>query len=502
MTDARQEINDDNSAAITESPKPRRCWRWLKRIVIGLVVIATVLVAAYWGYYFHVNRLLQTELDAIAARGEPVTLADLAKPPIPDDQNAAVLYRKAVQTEFFVSDDPEIKYLRDVFNGMVFDMGLDPVESEDIEAVLLESSEALELVRQAKGLGGFDWGPEWAITPSEINLEPMGNMNRLARLLLLAARQAQKNGDAAAACDYLHDSLVLGQAVSSEPYTITYLYGNGIFYKLFEAVEDISYELDLSDPTAKKAARQLISALMDESLHLEHFTNAAIGERCFNIGSYELVRQGRYPWELQSKGLSLFVAERLPDAIVTSDQLSMLESMGALVKATMEATYPAAMRKIPPELQRKSIFGVFWNLCDFSYDLFNAFIGGHYERLASRRMAATALAIRLYELDHIRRPETLEKLVPDYLQVVPQDPFFDGARHIGYSPDAELPVLYSVGYNGIDDGGLDQEVEGLTVETGLLDMKLGETADILFYLTTQPEVEEGTTQPAAEAGAE
>ncbi len=484
MTDGQQVSKDDYAAAVSAPPKKRRWRRRLKRIAICLAV----LVAVYWVYYLTVDSILKLKLAALSGKGIPVTISDLDRPEVPDDQNAALLYRKAFETDYFVSKFDSYE-----------------LTSEGLQIIGAEATETLALVRQARGLPGVDWGEELVITPSNINLEPMGKMNKLSRLLVLAAQQAQEKGDSAAACDYLHDTLVLGEAIYSEPFAITHLFATGIYYRASNVLESISYELDLSNPAAQKAARQLIDALADESRHLQHFTDAAIGESCFNNDAYELVRQGQYPWEIISKGLSLFVARRLPDAIVTSDQLRSLESLNALIHATRQATYPAAMRIIPPELQRKSIYDLFYNRSDFSYDLLNGSIGSQYGVITNRRMTATALAIRLYELDKGQMPETLDELVPEYLPAVPQDPFFDGVRPIGYLPNAELPVLYSVGFNGVDDGGLDQEAEGFTVGSGLLEMKFGETADILFYLTARPEVEEDTaptTQPIAQVEAE
>jgi hypothetical protein len=72
--------------------------------------------------------------------------------------------------------------------------------------------------------------------------------------------------------------------------------------------------------------------------------------------------------------------------------------------------------------------------------------------LASRRMAATAIAIRLYELDHGRRPSTLVELIGSYLPATPDDPLAPSGP-IRYIPNAERPLLYSVGQNGTDDGG-------------------------------------------------
>ena len=68
-------------------------------------------------------------------------------------------------------------------------------------------------------------------------------------------------------------------------------------------------------------------------------------------------------------------------------------------------------------------------------------------------MAATALAIRAYEIDHAARPAELSLLVPQYLPSIPADPFAEDNRPIGYLPNAAHPLLYSIGENGIDQGG-------------------------------------------------
>jgi len=73
--------------------------------------------------------------------------------------------------------------------------------------------------------------------------------------------------------------------------------------------------------------------------------------------------------------------------------------------------------------------------------------------LTNRRLPAAALAIRLYEVDHGRRPEALADLVLEYLPAVPQDPFAEAGRAIVYRPSAAHPIVYSVGENGVDDGG-------------------------------------------------
>jgi hypothetical protein len=78
----------------------------------------------------------------------------------------------------------------------------------------------------------------------------------------------------------------------------------------------------------------------------------------------------------------------------------------------------------------------------------------YLRQLARRRMAAVALAMRLYEVDHGHWPAKLENLVPKYLPAVPDDPFLPaGTGKIRYLPSAKPPRLYSVGDNQTDEGG-------------------------------------------------
>ncbi len=98
-------------------------------------------------------------------------------------------------------------------------------------------------------------------------------------------------------------------------------------------------------------------------------------------------------------------------------------------------------------------------------------------------MAGVALAIRLYEIDHGHRPETLPLLVPDYLDEIPADPFDRDDAPILYKLDGDPQILYSVGDNGEDNNGRDFR--------SFDDRREGEKkGDIVFYLDGRPEDKE------------
>lgn len=89
----------------------------------------------------------------------------------------------------------------------------------------------------------------------------------------------------------------------------------------------------------------------------------------------------------------------------------------------------------------------------FNWDIAEIF----EKRFGSERAAAlTAIAIARYRLAHDQYPTTLEAIVPDYLDAVPIDPY-DGQpmryKLVEIGPGETDYILYSVGYDGVEDGG-------------------------------------------------
>jgi hypothetical protein len=74
--------------------------------------------------------------------------------------------------------------------------------------------------------------------------------------------------------------------------------------------------------------------------------------------------------------------------------------------------------------------------------------------LAHLRAAQTALAVEHYRLTEGHLPQSLDNLVPTYMQVVPKDPF-DG-RNLRYRKLETGFVVYSVGEDLTDEGGTEK----------------------------------------------
>lgn len=74
--------------------------------------------------------------------------------------------------------------------------------------------------------------------------------------------------------------------------------------------------------------------------------------------------------------------------------------------------------------------------------------------------ALIACALERFRLAHGEYPENLDALVPQFLDTIPHDIIGGGPLHYHRAPQGTF-VLYSVGWNGRDDGGVrDQPLPG------------------------------------------
>ncbi len=86
--------------------KPRvktyRKTKWFYGILLTYYAV-TISAGAWWWSYSH--KLYNQAVDPVIARGEPLAWSDFAVAPIPDDQNAAILYQQGMES-FPFSEGP------------------------------------------------------------------------------------------------------------------------------------------------------------------------------------------------------------------------------------------------------------------------------------------------------------------------------------------------------------------------------------------------------------
>ena len=85
---------------------------------------------------------------------------------------------------------------------------------------------------------------------------------------------------------------------------------------------------------------------------------------------------------------------------------------------------------------------------------------------AKRRLITAELALRIYQIEHGQPPTQLSDLVPRYLPRIPTDPFTE--KDLIYRPQGTNWLLYSVGEDGKDDGGIPATGRNLGVKGDVL----------------------------------
>ncbi len=79
---------------------------------------------------------------------------------------------------------------------------------------------------------------------------------------------------------------------------------------------------------------------------------------------------------------------------------------------------------------------------------------------ALRDAAILGLSCELYRSKHGEYPDSLDELVPEFLDAIPPDPFTGKPFVYKKRPDGEGFIVYSVGPNLADDGGVSDRATG------------------------------------------
>jgi len=457
-------------------PIPPRYW-WLKRLSIGFVGLVVLLVLAriWWG--FEADRRMRAAIEACRATGEPLTIEeiDALTANIPDEDNAAILYEQALKQAVFTT--PDGVNIEDFFYG-----GRSLEDDAEASRELYElNAPALALLRQARGRGRFAWSYTLA-DMAKGGILPLSSQRSFAKILKFAAAYEFDHGNHAAGLETLNDLLGYGEAVGTPFGILSSLVSWASISLVPDAVQEHGHRLDEVDSEARndirRVAGQLIHHLLDLRSVRENFALAQHGERAWIVQHWQdgsLDNVWSNPFRGTSVTNKLFDGVCRPAFVIDAVRYIHLKSDAAELARDLRYQRDAPWsyrREEGPSWLKRFVVPITDGFADRNENFFRLL----HQLVAERRMAAIALAIGLYRLDHGAFPETLEELVPDYLETLPEDPFAEAGVTFRYEPRRKHPVLYSIGDNGIDDGG-DPPFNGLDC---------GRRCDFVFFLNGEP----------------
>jgi tetratricopeptide (TPR) repeat protein len=157
----------------------KRALKWIG-IVAGAVIAMLLIANAIW--VWTTGSRLEKKLAALRAAGEPLSLADLARKPIPPQKNAAVFLRRAM------SDlEAMEKEWANVYGSEGYQSGrLSESELKAVESALETYPKVIPLLEQAAACPEYDSQADYTVPP-EAFLEDVQDIRGAARVLRFRA---------------------------------------------------------------------------------------------------------------------------------------------------------------------------------------------------------------------------------------------------------------------------------------------------------------------------
>ena len=479
------------SEANAKAPQASRRRRWVKLISRTLSLIAVGLIVAHWFWARSAERNLDEQIRIYAAAGEPIYPADLNDEPLPESENAVLELREAGR----LLKDSAVEWI--TFAQLNPGPPLSPKHMEIIFAVMQANRDALKHLDAAAAKSRIDWQMKFASPVLEVRFEELNNSLHLASLLRAAALYAHQDGTEGEALVRVRQMLALSRIVDRQRRLSAHVTAASIAALAAKTASDIAPDLRVRMPSAR-VLHDLIAEFLDDASLRDGQLRALYMTRVMFWDTAKTVAGGR--GDLLSRGDGTGIAGGrigcyANKPLLMNDGLWLVRYMSTLANAAKySADWPEFCQNAPPdavELLRNQSGHLIANrlLPDLP-----RVIRVNYRASAECRLAGLALAAAWYAGDRAGvMPASLEELKPNYLPYVPFDPMAGGGKPLRLGGVAERRVIYSVGDDGVDDGGSEVAPAshyGAGPGAGTWDRR-----DFVVRLTRRPAVTKPATAP-------
>ena len=428
--------------------------RW--KVLIGLAVVLLLAAVAHGVWLLRAQASLTAAFAAVRAAGEPLTAAGLSSPAddVPDADNASLDDKRAAGLLHPGSAD--WRWYDDLTPAGLPRPPWTADEQARITALCDGERPALAAAADVRGKRPGSW--QDAIDPTDLIPTLAYGFNGargLCDLLDVSAEDAAVTGDGSAAVDRLGDAVSLADAAERRPTLVGHLVAVAMTRAAAGAVERTMPWVTVT-PGNRPAVVALLARLQDEQplragQTLEWRCERLAGTRLLvAIADNRLAATG--PAVAPVGGLQrvpalLYVVRPL----LLTDIARYVEHLSGTQRAAAAADWPAARAALPTALPAAEaahpMVHLFVRMLTPAYD---KAVKADFVALSARRLAATAVAARLFAADHGGNvPAGWADLVPAYLPAVPTDAV-DG-RPLRWAEGP--PRVYGVGEDERDDGG-------------------------------------------------
>lgn len=472
---------DFQTPTLNVSPEPASRRKRALGMLITPVLFVLALVGGHRAWAWYAQHQFGNFVTDLRKNGEPVSLAEIIPTQVPDSANAVADVRRAIEQIVVERDESTQAF----FNLPGLELPMTRLELLIVRPTVAINQQSLATVREAMTRPAADW---MSITPGSSQGTPAagwrgpGYMRQrgLLQLLYAGVLLAHTEGREVDALQHVDELLFLASTTARRPTVRAQRSAARMTEISLGALSELIPDLQIGSESGQAPpprVRQLIAHLLDERELRESFLLAFRAERARQIDALTLPGESvradgtvidPYSWgELLpmpqggTSGLEQFMWRPVYLANVTH----ALEQVSVGLQSLRSANYREFLHSFGDRNDDGSLNDGDEDAQeqaaapDNAAHLLNSEIESagrsYYICLAERRAAALALAICLYRADHEGKfpPVGLGGVAPQYIPAIPIDPLSTAGDALGYALDDSRPRVYSVGEDGIDDGG-------------------------------------------------
>jgi hypothetical protein len=415
-----------------------------------LILLFVAVVFAFALFRLSVRIKFQNRIKAIRDAGYPVTLTEMNELyKIPEGvENAADTYIEAFLS--FHELNQEERESLPIFNRSKLPARTEPLAQETkklLAQYLADNKQTLEFLHKAASIKHCRYPVDFTNNLGH-PMYHLGDSRNCSILLKLEAIFHAENNNSQLAARSVMSNFSLARSLAKEP--TSFSQSIRIICQRFavQSIERIINRTELTDESLLQ-----FSEMLREAEDISSIILGLAGERCRGIYVFknptllteEFVGENTLPAPVFEIYSALGLGER--DGIVYLDFVNeYIDYMNLPMQQYQRAseTMEAKLRKVSKTHILFNIFSprYYWIMRSYS------------RNIAQVRAARVGIAVQRYRLSTGNLPDTLEDLVPVYLDTIPEDPY-DG-QALRYSKLETGFVVYSIGSDKIDDGGREQ----------------------------------------------
>lgn len=439
-----------------------------KMLTCVLISVIFLFLVTYTIANFITGRELKGAIISAKKAGLPLTIKEIIPPPVPDNENAAILYEEC----FLIYEKLKKKYSKE-WEDMHFERKF------DIKGLSLDQKKRLTgIFNDPDFVGMYDLLKKAGNMPScrfnlkyekgfLMELPHLGKLRVIIKMLTVKILLLMEENKYNEALGFAMVSFNIGEALKDEPIYISQIYRLSYNYIVMEGLRDAISNMP-PDAVPADACRRLITVigLKKDNAGLR---KGLEGDTAFNVDIFGKIIHGEvrlneifaadFPGgDLLAKIFWRFYTSYLGKPLMKKDSAFYLNSTLKILGISFSPYYEIKDKivKFEKEFGDASlrISSVQWK-----HPVSSKFLPWLIskqkewaENTAKLDDFKIALALKIYKAEKGEYPNSLNILTPGYLPELPKDPF-TGRDYI-YRREADGFIVYSIGKNEKDEGGV------------------------------------------------